>query len=63
MCQSMSRVKWIRLIDERQKFCRMLWLILNGHYTLTWKIIKALHVYTDFVMVNIALNLHSYEEN
>ena len=24
-----SRVKWMRLIDERQKFCRMFWLVLN----------------------------------
>ena len=31
-------------------------------YTLTWKIIKTLHGYTDSVNVNTALNLNFYEK-
>ena len=53
-----SRVKWMRLINERQKFHWMFWLLLYFNMK-NYKSIAC----TAFVMVNIALNLHSYEEN
>ena len=36
MSVNMSRVKWMKLIDESKKIFRMLWHVLNhGGYALT----------------------------
>ena len=59
----MSKLKLMRLINERKKIHQIFWLVLNYVvYTLTRKTTKNI-AHTDFLNGNIALNLHSYEEN
>ena len=52
----------MKMIDEKKILPNVLGCFKLCCYMLTWKMIKAMHP-RDFANVNIALNIHSYEEN
>ena len=58
----LSRVEWVRFLDEGKKLLNVLFCFKLCWYTSMWKIIKTIAC-ADSVNVNIALNLQSYKEN
>ena len=50
----------LELNDEREKFCRLFWLVLNNFVIYIDVKSYKNNACTDFVNVNIDLNLHSY---